>query len=99
MFLVIFPIFSDTSLYYSSYKQNIELISDFAGTKLAFINQDSGLSIFDIITRTTTQIMDNTPFVRFYNQMISIAILYCSEIIEDNKVLSLSKPVPPPAQL
>ena len=66
------------------------LYGDFAGTKLAFMNQESGLSIFDIITNTTTQIMDNTVFVRIYNQIFRIDILYCSEITEDSAVLSLS---------
>ena len=50
------------------------LYGDFAGTKLAFMNQESGLSIFDIITNTTTQIMDNTVFVRIYNQIFRIDI-------------------------
>ena len=44
----------------------IVLQSNFAGTTLAFMNQEGGLSIFDIITRTTKQVMDNTVFVRFY---------------------------------
>ena len=35
-----------------------------AGTKLAFINQNGGLSVFDIVNGTTEEIQDNTTFVR-----------------------------------
>ena len=35
-----------------------------AGTKLAFINQNGGLSVFDIVNGTTEEIQDHTTFVR-----------------------------------
>ena len=82
-----FPCFS-----YPKNVNNLFFLS--AGTKLAFINLNGGLSVFDIATNTTQEIQDNTTFVRKSKQNIGSIVqrtYVISEVLEQPEILSLGQ--------